>query len=132
MGLSGEELAHLLNDGSSDANFSDKFVGDDAVRQISEALARNNSKTRVFLDRNCVGVDGAAALGDMLKVVNHCQNTVGGISHTVWLLDSVERTGVITRSTCAIDEWIFEPTRKIRIASYHIAYGTGTGEVLLL
>lgn len=68
IGLDEGDLAGLLNDGSSDANFADKFVGDEAVRQISDALASNCSKTRVFLDRNCVGADGAAALGDMLKV----------------------------------------------------------------
>lgn len=63
-----DELDRILNDGTSDANFADKFVGDEAVRQICQALTSNCSKTRVFLDRNCVGADGAAALGDMLKV----------------------------------------------------------------
>ncbi|CBN77933.1 Hypothetical leucine rich repeat protein [Ectocarpus siliculosus] len=66
--LADDEVDRLLNDGSTDANFADKFVGDEAVRQISDALASNCSKTRVLLDRNCVGADGAAALGDMLKV----------------------------------------------------------------
>lgn len=68
IGLDEGDLAGLLNDGTAEANFADKFVGDEAVRQISDALASNCSKTRVFLDRNCVGADGAAALGDMLKV----------------------------------------------------------------
>lgn len=64
-----EELGRVLNDGTSDANFADKFVGDEAARRISEALSNNNcSKTRVLLDRNCVGADGATAVGDMLKV----------------------------------------------------------------
>lgn len=63
-----DEISRLLNDGSAEANLSDRFVGDEAVRQISDALASNCSKTRVLLDRNCVGTDGAAALGDMLKV----------------------------------------------------------------
>lgn len=64
-----EELVRVLNDGTSDANFADKFVGDEAARRISEALSNNNcSKTRVLLDRNCVGADGATAVGDMLKV----------------------------------------------------------------
>lgn len=64
-----DEVARLLTDGSTEANFADKFVGDEAIRQISIALASNCSKTRIFLDRNCVGADGAAALGDMLKVM---------------------------------------------------------------
>lgn len=68
--LADDEVDRLLNDGSTDANFADKFVGDEAVRQISDALASNCSKTRVLLDRNCVGADGAAALGDMLKVMH--------------------------------------------------------------
>lgn len=66
--LAEDEIARLLNDGSAEANLSDRFVGDEAVRQISDALASNCSKTRILLDRNCVGADGAAALGDMLKV----------------------------------------------------------------
>lgn len=70
IGLDEGDLAGLLNDGTAEANFADKVVGDEAVRQISDALASNCSKTRVFLDRNCVGADGAAALGDMLKVRN--------------------------------------------------------------
>lgn len=68
------DLTGLLNGGTTDANFADKFVGDEAVRQISDALASNCSKTRVFLDRNCVGADGAAALGDMLKVWSYCRS----------------------------------------------------------
>lgn len=67
-GLNKEQLAHILDDRNTDANFADKFVGDEAVRQISEALSNNCSKTRVLLDRNCVGAAGASALGDMLKV----------------------------------------------------------------
>lgn len=63
-----EELGRVLNDGTSDANFADKFVGDEAARRISGALSNNCSKTRVLLDRNCVGADGATAVGDMLKV----------------------------------------------------------------
>lgn len=70
IGLDEGNLTDQLNDGTADANFADKFVGDEAVRRISDALASNCSKTRVFLDRNCVGADGAAALGDMLKVRN--------------------------------------------------------------
>lgn len=66
--LAEEEITRLLNDGSAEANLSDRFVGDEAVRQISDALGSNCSKTRILLDRNCVGADGAAALGDMLKV----------------------------------------------------------------
>lgn len=63
----------VLNDVSTDvANFADKFVGDDAVRQISDALAGNCSKTRILLDRNCIGADGAAAIGDMLKARHTC------------------------------------------------------------
>lgn len=63
-----QELDRVLNDGTSDANFADKFVGDEAARRVSEALSNNCTKTRVLLDRNCVGADGAAALGGMLKV----------------------------------------------------------------
>lgn len=65
--LADDEIARL-DDGSIEANLSDRFVGDEAVRQISDALANNSTKTRVLLDRNCIGADGAAALGDMLKV----------------------------------------------------------------
>lgn len=68
VGLADDEISRLINDGSAEANLSDRFVGDEAVRQVSDALARNCSKTRILLDRNCVGADGAAALGDMLKV----------------------------------------------------------------
>lgn len=67
--LAEDEVGRLLADGSKEANFADKFVGDEAVRQISDELASNCSKTRILLDRNCVGADGAAALGDMLKVM---------------------------------------------------------------
>ncbi len=65
--LADDDIARL-HDGSIEANLSDRFVGDEAVRQISDALANNSTKTRILLDRNCIGADGAAALGDMLKV----------------------------------------------------------------
>lgn len=64
----GLELGRVLNDGTADANFADKYVRDEAVRQIAAGLASDSTKTRVLLDRNCIGADGAAALGDMLKV----------------------------------------------------------------
>lgn len=67
--LDTEEISRLLaNSDAPDANFADRFVGDETVRQISDALANDSSKSRVFLDRNCIGADGAAALGGMLKV----------------------------------------------------------------
>lgn len=68
-GLDVEKVNRLLAKlDTPDANFADSFIGDAAVRQIADALFNNSSKTRVFLDRNCIGADGAAALGDMLKV----------------------------------------------------------------
>lgn len=89
------EIARLLNDGSTDANFADKFVGEEAVRQISEALANNVSKTRVFLDRNCIGADGAAALGDMLKVSHFV--THEGITQTDVFVASSKRSRLAMR-----------------------------------
>lgn len=67
-GTDTEQIRQALSSSSPDANFADKFVGDEAARHISKALEDNVSKTRVFLDRNCIGAEGAAALGDMLKV----------------------------------------------------------------
>ncbi|CAM9904207.1 unnamed protein product, partial [Choristocarpus tenellus] len=51
-----------------DANFAKAFVGDEVCRLICDVLCRNTSKTNIFLDRNCIGADGAAALANMLKV----------------------------------------------------------------
>lgn len=68
--LDTEKVDRLLaNQDTPDANFADSFIGDEAVWQITDALFNNSAKTRVFLDRNCIGAGGAAALGDMLKVV---------------------------------------------------------------
>eukprot|EP00904_Undaria_pinnatifida_P004340 jgi/Undpi1/13907/HiC_scaffold_9.g03558.m1 len=104
IGLDEGDLAGLLSDGSADANFADKFVGDEAVRQISDALASNCSKTRVFLDRNCVGADGAAALGDMLKVNNSIQslslewNSIGTFEQGIQrFADGLEVNGSLTK-----------------------------------
>lgn len=82
--LAEDEVARLVADGSSEANFADKFVGDEAIRQISDALASNCSKTRILLDRNCVGADGAAALGDMLKVICAAQSCSNTAKHNVF------------------------------------------------
>lgn len=66
--LDEEEISRVINDNTFDANFADRFVGDKAVRKISNTLAFNVTKTRLFLDRNCVGADGATTLGELLKV----------------------------------------------------------------
>ena len=63
-----KQIDRTLNDGSVDANFADKFVGDETVRRIATALTNDSRKKRLLLDRNCIGADGAAALGQMLKV----------------------------------------------------------------
>eukprot|EP00752_Nemacystus_decipiens_P006959 g6244.t1 len=103
VGLVDGEISRLVNDGSQEANLSDRFVGDEAVRQISDALASNCSKTRILLDRNCVGADGAAALGDMLKV-NSCikslsleWNNIGTYEQGIQrLADGLEVNGSLT------------------------------------
>lgn len=68
IGYDQEDIDKTLSDGSIDADFADKFVGDEVVRRIATALTNDSTKKRVLLDRNCIGADGAAALGEMLKV----------------------------------------------------------------
>ncbi|CAM9816556.1 unnamed protein product [Pylaiella littoralis] len=101
--LAEDEVGRLLADGSKEANFADKFVGDEAVRQISDELASNCSKTRILLDRNCVGADGAAALGDMLKVNSSITflslewNNIGTFDQGIRrLADGLEVNGCLT------------------------------------
>lgn len=67
-GYDQEDIDRTLSNGSIDADFADKFVGNEVVRRIATALTHDSTKKRVLLDRNCIGADGAAALGEMLKV----------------------------------------------------------------
>ncbi|CAM9542158.1 unnamed protein product, partial [Scytosiphon promiscuus] len=104
----------VLNDVSTDvANFADKFVGDEAVRQISDALASNCSKTRILLDRNCIGADGAAAIGDMLKARHRLRtHTLLHEAPKIGITDTTENT-VNSSVTSLSLEWndigTFEP-----------------------
>lgn len=73
--LNDEEIRKVLDDDTPNADFAEKFIGDVTVRHIAIALTDNVSKTSLFLDRNCVGADGAAALGNLLKVGGMCNIT---------------------------------------------------------
>ncbi|CAM9533339.1 unnamed protein product, partial [Discosporangium mesarthrocarpum] len=88
------DISRILDSDGPEANFSNAFVGDEACRNICDALSNNSSKTRVFLASNCIHVDGASAVANMLKanssvaLLNLEWNSIGNFERGVECLAS--------------------------------------------